>query len=610
MNYKELLETLKEDQEASIPYFTIDGATYYRKIKGGEAVCQKLANFTAKVTSELLVDDGAEVTRYLTLSGQHETSGPLPEVRIKADEFTGMNWVVKYWGAACAITSGNGNRDRFREAVQLLSGTPPTQTIFAHLGWRQIDNNWVYLHSGGAVGASGIACDPGSALARYRLPERVEDPKAALQAVLALAQVVKPEVLWPLLGAVFKSVLESFAPTPGSLWLVGPSGVGKSTLSALVLNLFGGPFDGATLPASWLATENALELLAFRCKDAVLVVDDYSPERDKNRAADLERKVARLLRQVGNRQARGRLRSDLSPAPDRPPRCLLISSGEQLPPAVQSILARVLCVKVEPGDLKFDAIQKYRQRCIELLPQATVVYLTWLRDKLPTIQNSVNGFLDVARDEFNSTSAHPRLVDIGAHMLLGAHMFIKLAEHYNAITAGEAAEYRQTATAILVNLIGQQAKIVKEEDFAGRFLMALIELFQQKRVHVTRKNGLEPKEPQAWGWIPGEYTNINGYVSLGGFKPGGVHVGYLDDDGALLLMPQTAYAEVAKFLREIGATIPAERTLRDALARAQVIEAPNGESTLPVRINGQLVRVLKIKPGVLQRYAEIYAADA
>ena len=96
--------------------------------------------------------------------------------------------------------------------------------------------------------------------------------------------------------------------------MVGPTGSLKSELAALAQRHFG-TFDRKTLPGSWTSTENALEGRLFTVKDALAVIDDYAPNADSRAQQELEKRAQRIIRGIGNRASRARLRADLSQRP-------------------------------------------------------------------------------------------------------------------------------------------------------------------------------------------------------------------------------------------------------------------------------------------------------
>jgi hypothetical protein len=131
--------------------------TYLVKETSKSKVYVLLANFTAKIVADLLIDDGIagpvlfyEITAQL--KGRPELA---PRIVIPAKDFASMHWVAQL-GSDASITVGPYKRDHLRAAIQFLSTQKTMRRIFGHTGWRNIRNRWVYLHAGGAIGAEGL----------------------------------------------------------------------------------------------------------------------------------------------------------------------------------------------------------------------------------------------------------------------------------------------------------------------------------------------------------------------------------------------------------------------------------------------------------------------
>src|SRR5262249_35126706 len=140
-------------------YFEQNGCTY-RNVQTKEGpVPVALCNFTARIVEDVVHDDGAEQARRLAVRGTLADGSPLPRAEVPAADFAGMAWVVPAWGTRAVVYAGMGTKDHLRAALQLLSGDVPRRTVFRHTGWRKVEDAWVYLHAGGAVGAAGLAED-------------------------------------------------------------------------------------------------------------------------------------------------------------------------------------------------------------------------------------------------------------------------------------------------------------------------------------------------------------------------------------------------------------------------------------------------------------------
>src|SRR5262249_32113875 len=170
----------------------------------GNATYEPLCNFDAKVTEEILLDDGAEATRAFIIKGELAGGKILPPSRIPASRFASMSWVTEQWGLRAVVNAGNAKRDALREAIQRLSPEPRLRHIFAHTGWRQIDERWVYL-SGTTAGDGNFEVDLGGELSRYKLPAAMDDPVGAMQLSIKLLELAPLRIVAPLWAACYRA---------------------------------------------------------------------------------------------------------------------------------------------------------------------------------------------------------------------------------------------------------------------------------------------------------------------------------------------------------------------------------------------------------------------
>ena len=282
---------------------------------------------------------------------------------VPASQFAAMNWPMEHLGAKATIYAGSGMRDHARAATQLLSGEVPERTVYTHLGWQTTGEGPVYLHYSGVIGASGpvpsVEVRIDEALAGFVLPSPPDgdDLIAAVRASLGIVGLrpgegVAPDAItFPVYSAIWRAVLGG---TDFSIHETGPTGEGKTEIAALAQQHWGAGLDARNLPGSWSSTGNSLEGQAFAAKDAIFVVDDFVAGASIHDQARLHREADRVLRAQGNRSGRGRMRADGSLRPPKPPRGLILSTGEDIPRG-QSLRSRLVVLEVETGSGELDA---------------------------------------------------------------------------------------------------------------------------------------------------------------------------------------------------------------------------------------------------------------
>ena len=312
-----------------------------------------LSNFTATITAEVTRDDGAETRKRFALAAM--LKGQTYHLDIPEAQFAGMSWVTEHLGAQAIVMPGMTLKDHARAAIQILSPHIAHRHVYEHTGWRVVDGERCYLHNGGAITAQGgrddISVELSGVLARYQLPAPPTGAAriAAIKASLDLQALLPERGMFPVQGAVYLAPLRELLvtePPDFTVWLHGRSGLFKSEVAALA-QAHWGDFSRMTLPASFVATGNALERLTFATKDALLVCDDYFPARNKREADAMDQTAARLLRGVGNGSGRSRMRQDTTMRPDLPPRGVTLATGERLPDG-HSTNARLFLLSLTP----------------------------------------------------------------------------------------------------------------------------------------------------------------------------------------------------------------------------------------------------------------------
>jgi hypothetical protein len=128
-------------------------------------------------------------------------------------------------------------------AIKTLSAGMQQREIYGHLGWRQIDERWLYLHAGGAVGADGavegVSIEIDGELARFELPAPPDDPRGAIRAALGLFDL-DPMVA----AAVWRAPLAEWCPVVFSVFIAGRTGILKNAVAGVAQAHWGPHWDG------------------------------------------------------------------------------------------------------------------------------------------------------------------------------------------------------------------------------------------------------------------------------------------------------------------------------------------------------------------------------
>jgi len=457
--------------ETDSPYLeTPDGITWNKPVRDG-TLPTRLTNFTARILSDVTEDDGVE--RRIQFEVEATLRGRPVRFQVPAGNFNSLNWAAEHLGASAIVFPGISNKDHARAAIQILSGDVPRRTVYTHLGWREVNGERVYLHAGGAIGAtgeqSGIAVRLSPDLNRYVLPAPPEGQEQvkAIRASLRMLDVAPDSITVPLLSATYRAPLGN---TGFSIYESGKTGQGKTALAALAQQHYGAEMDAEHLPSAWSSTGNSLEAIAFQAKDALLVVDDFAPSGDKYPTDRLQREAERFLRAQRNRSGRQRMRPDGTVIPAKPPRGLALSTGEDIPRG-QSLRAGMIVVELGEGSVDWTRLSEaQRDAASGLYASAMSGYIQWLAPRYQSVQQGLSEEIAKLRDEVEANGQHRRMPQNVANLALGIRYFLKYAQDADAISERDAAELWTRCWQVLKESGAAQVQHDQDSDPVYRFL--------------------------------------------------------------------------------------------------------------------------------------------
>ena len=508
-----------------------DGAMLRRaRLHNGRLRYTPLANFTARIVSDILRDDAEQEQREFEIEA--ELGGCKVAFQLSAAEFGRMNWVLHRLGPRAIIYPGQ--HQHARAAIQWFSDLIRKERIFTHLGWRKHGEQYMYLHAGGPLGADGsiseVQVQLPSTLQLYKMqpPHDASARTQSIRASLRCLSLAPDRVTFPLLAAVYRA---PFGKTDFSMFLVGRTGVFKTALAAVCQQHFGMAMDSTHLPGHFASTGNALESLAFHAKDALLVVDDFAPT-GRHGDEGLESVAERLFRAVGNQQGRSRMVGNGRLRQARPPRGLLLATGEEVPQG-PSIRARLLIVEVALGEVDRATLSECQRAGGDgYLAGSMGAFLSWIAGRHDELQQRLQTRSLEIRGQGRGCAVHARLPAALAELQSGFELWLEFAIETGAIDTAERTELEQRCGRALQELAVLQTRYHQASDPALRFVGLVKATLACGRAHVANRRGTVPEFPEPWGWR----RNPTGE----GWIPQGSRIGWVIGSD-LFLDPATSY---------------------------------------------------------------------
>lgn len=573
------------------PYKVMNGWLYREMQSSRGAYDKPLCNFLPYIVREVTLDDGAETSKRLLLSGVKCTGEPLPEVEISGTELSSFNWVMEHWGADCVLEVGSNVKDHVRYAIQQTAADAERSTVYTVTGWKKIDGAWHYL----LPGDQDVTVQLPDKLSGYRRGKAVETQSCQAVAQMLLRPPGPKNVCYILFAFTFLSPLNTFLHMIDHepkfvLLLTGRTGTRKSTLAALFLSFFG-HFTASDLPLSFRDTANSITQNAFALKDVLTCIDDYHPS-GRQEEVKLTATAQTILRAYGDRTGRGRLRADSTQMPSRPPQGNAIITAEFPPDVGESGTARTFPIELQSGDVDLKLLTRYQRLATDgILQNFMLAYTEWIRLCFLNSALEEKKSLDALRDVFTNCCAefeeavpecHGRLPEMVSWLRLGMLMLLYFLETIGALTAEQAASINSEFISLLNEQARRHIRSVESDKPAVIFLRKLYALIESGKVSLLKKDDPRPCLP----------PDFIGYEDAEHF--------YLQNDAA--------HRAVRKLCEDQGEMFTiSSRSLPKALAEEGVALSQDGKNTRTVRFGKRTTRVIVLSK---TRAAAILGMDA
>ncbi|RME72760.1 MAG: DUF927 domain-containing protein [Chloroflexi bacterium] len=434
-------QVIYDDRERTVIY------TLYGEKDGKE--------FTAKIPGEIWFDKNKLATALLPY-----LPGKPPVVESKKQQ---------HWGPAFSYLGDN------KESRALAS-----------TGWTPDGKSFVA--PAGNIG-SGWECALNDNLAEhfkgYGFPRGIGDDQTAKNAVrnlLRLTEIYKPEAVYIAIAHAFLPPLLRWLPEARYLLHIqGSTGYGKTEFAKFFMALYG-PLGDQAITYKWSDTPVGFESRAYTLKDVLMLIDDYKPGLF-NRGSGDEKGWVRNLQAYTSGSGRGRSQKDGAAGKLRPPRCLLISTGEDdLRFDEESIINRTLTVRLtKPSRNKVDT---YHQ-LVEVTAEFHTImarYIAWLQQTRPPVKAWHKQFL-AQNQHINSHLARNM-----ASNLVGAEAVAQFLYETKLLDAVEINRFKDNHDQAINTAIEDTATTAAQQRYSIVFLEAISEALSYGTVYLGEKD--------------------------------------------------------------------------------------------------------------------------
>jgi hypothetical protein len=242
-----------------------------------------------------------------------------------------------------------------------------------------------------------------------------------------------------------------------------------------------------------------------------MLVDDFlgSPEH--------RRILAFIARGAANRSGRARLASDGTLQGDKPPRALVISTGEDVPVG-ESLMARMLIIRVPEGsglDLRSAAPINAAQAAAREGRYALAMgaFIRWLAPRYGEVSSNLEARRNRLGHEIRALVGHSRTPGIYGDLMIALQEWMAFAREIGAVDEQHLEALEERARMAVMAAIQGQAEYLQSADPVERYRGLLREAIASGKAHV-RAPGEEPGPGVHLGWTLSDGIYLFPDVSL------------------------------------------------------------------------------------------------
>lgn len=422
-------------------------------------------------------------------------------------------------GTSVVVAPGLSASAHVANAIRLSAAEAPSYEYYNRTGWLEWEGRWVYLHAGGAIGASGETRVTKTVFTKsteynpISFPE-VSDAAAALAHSWDLWNLVSNKAaMWALLGTALHSVAGlGIGAVP---WVYGRKGTGKTILASIMNAHYSRKW--VHLPMTKMdRSVAAAARIGVGLHHGFALVDDFRRQTNVRSMEAMMTAAEQLIRRGFEAGAAhvamvqdSRTGQWISPPPEQTTPAIAIL-GEILPGAsavAPSTLERLLPVEVTKHHLieKDDFAAVIHKADSTLPAQALATFIRWVaagievrgmdawQEKWRAKRDEVAKQLEEAlgRD-------HARSARVGSLALTGAHLWLEVLLEHGVIDHDEHAAATATAFSGIREALAVHADVNLDEDGPERAIIHAL------RAAVAQGRVLELKGqiPSEWKYRP------------------------------------------------------------------------------------------------------------
>lgn len=388
----------------------------YLILKSQQGKSKKLANFIPCIISKREIINALGEVETLWYEVGIKMRGGQKILTIRGQDIAKFSAVLKKEIPEALTSSDIVNADK-KVTNYLLEKAPftPIKRVIETSGWYRIAGKWSFIDDSRNVSGFEIKC--GRRLGIYVPPEYLRETVGKVFSISQKCEIIAPLLTFALSGILFRIFDEVGYPLHFALFINGTSGTFKTSLANILFRMYG----RQSIFLSFESTKTAIEQAIMRGRDEVVLIDDYHPGSSSAEKKELDEKLERVSRLIGDGVGRNRSNGKLQEIKGGRPEATVVITGEQSGGSLSTRL-RYVQVNIEPGDIEADSLT-WLQSNPDMFPSLMRVFIHYVETNWDGLAQIIKNGFQIERAWLDQQLTDRRPIDQAASLLLVAEIF-------------------------------------------------------------------------------------------------------------------------------------------------------------------------------------------
>ena len=470
-----------------------------------------------------------------------------------------------------AATIENDFRSRIRFAK--------TVHCYVDAGWQMIGDSHIYLSQNSHIPGSEIMTTLSLPVIKGLNKRDFSSIWTSMCSLYTDYSTSAVLCLYSLLGVTYRLFDEAGYPPRFLLFMTGKTGSFKTTLAKILFTQLADD-EYRNYPRR-IDTDTAVSLergIVLSGRDTVTLIDDYSPAKTRQSAADLSNKLEAVIRMIGDGSSKSRSSVSLDDQRGEGVKGMVVLTGELHGKGLSSNLRCLFC-EIEAANVNLKTVSYFQQNPL-LITSFIGGFTDFLSANWDDIITFIKGTFGIYREQIKSTLSAKRLVDVGVILWLTADILKSFLISFCGDNESTASTNCKILKKDILSAVKRSEMVAEEENPALTFMKALLALMNRGELVI------KDRKPDMH-----ELMVLDGYT----------------ENGYTFLLPHNIYYKAVNWLRQGGIFCPHDETQIGALLckDGYALSSSNGSGKrvyyARVAIEGKKESFLKFPNSVFQK---------